>query len=321
MQQSVTRINGDVRRVWEELSRNALRSLKEISQTLHMPYSRVRRITDYLVAEGIIRGYRTIFNPLKLGLRHSALAFFRTNPSEPHIRRKLFEIPNIEKVFVLSGTYSLMALLKCSDRDSYEETLSKLDKIIAKSKFKQSDYVSIIKTYKEEGIPFSHDNNENNNPPKLDKKDLMILRTIYYQKTDENRTLPIPSTEIAKILDISQPSVHRRLKKMISQGVILSVRADPSYFDYNKDFFLIAIKADLRNSRHIVEFLIKNDKVKSLYRVGREYQFRAIVSTSTIKDLQKFLDRLYEVSGVIDTNTQIVFSEKDSGIINFPNVG
>ena len=320
MQKTVTRIDGDVRRVWEELSKDSLRSLREISEVLHIPYSRVRRITDRLVSEKIIRGYKAIFNPLKLGLRHSALAFFRTNPSEPHMRRKLFDIPNVEKVFVLSGTYSLMALLKCSSRDSYEETLAKLDKLIAKSKFKQSDYVSIIKTYKEDGVPLPYENNEGNNngnPIKLDQKDLLILRTIYYQKTDKNHILPMPSTELSKKLGISQPSVHRRLKRLINEGVILSIRADPSFYEYNKDLFLIAIKADLRNSRHILEFLIKNERIKSLYRVGREYQFRAIVSTDSIKDLQKFLDRLYEISGVIDTNTQIIFSEKHSGIINF----
>ncbi len=315
MQTSVE-MNGDVLRVWEALSNDALRPLKEIASDLGIPYSRARRSIEWLVAHGHLQGYRAILNPFRLGLRHATLAFFRTNPSEPHIRKYLLEMPRVERVSVLSGTYSLMALVRCESRDSYEATLGKLDELVAQSRFKQSDYVSIIRTYKENGIPLPAENKDTNGTVKLDDKDKQILQMISFQKVSPDRYLPMPSTEIAKRLGYSQPSVHRRVKRLIEEGVILRIRSEPNPAEWNKDQFLIALKVDLKNSDHIVKHLLEDDRVVSFYRVGREYQFRVFVSSPSILDLREFLDRLYKLEGVIDTNTQIIFGSKISSFAN-----
>ena len=294
--------------IWKELSRDANQPLKLIAKNLNLPYSKVRRVVETLVHEGYIQGYQAILNPFALGVKFTLITFFKTNTCEPEFLNALRRHPGVEHVYRISGGYSLAAIINYQDRVDYENGVSALDVLVSRSRFKKSEMISVIKILKKSWFIFPPSLIEQSY--KVDEVDKNIIEVIKYQPVSTEHYLPYSTSYLSELIGKSQPSIHRRLQRLREQKVILTTTTYPHPNQFAKDSYLLSIKVDLSEYEPVREFLLKDNRVRDLYRVGRDYQFRAIVTVESVQSLRKFIDELYKYSAVLDTETRIVFSEE-----------
>ena len=143
----------------------------------------------------------------------------------------------------------------------------------------------------------------------IDFKILNILR-------DNQGFKPISTYEIRNFFheqlkkDISQSTIHNRIKRLEEKGVILNytINFHPKKIGF-KGKYLLRIKP--QNPSHYDELALKLEKVPhitDLFRIGEQYGLFAIVRVKQIEDYAQFIRDLYEEE-IEDTFTNFVLDE------------
>ena len=106
--------------------------------------------------------------------------------------------------------------------------------------------------------------------------------------------------EIAKKLLVTEGTVRQRVKRMQKQGeVSFTIR-------HKATEGLVMIKA--KNLRHIVDEL--RTYTDNIYELSGEYDIAAIIDAQSIQDLNKKIDRIRTIKGIIKTNTAISLTKR-----------
>ena len=278
----------------------------EIAKELGISRNTVNAKIKRFKQNNIIRNYTIILDPNWFYPKTIFLEI-KTNPHEPWLADKLQNIPECELIDGIIGEYSL--ILKIRIKESFNEILSQIDSLMAKSASKKYQIIDIIHSYKENGYKFQKMAFRKRDP---DLKDIELIEILQNQGKKG-----LTHSEISQQLgkngtQISQPAVFKRIKKLEDDSIIerFTISLDYSKLGLKTKFY-VRIKVDPASYDKIAfEFLSLQPQISDLYRTGENYGLLAIVRTKDIDSYNSFIQNLYTDSRIIDTHTTLVLEER-----------
>ena len=121
----------------------------------------------------------------------------------------------------------------------------------------------------------------------------------------------ISHEEIAEILHLSRPAIHRRIAKLEMEGIITGYRA---LIDWRKVRpcirCLIFLKINggyfAQIAKEIVNMEIAGVVIEECHRLAGEWCVLVKTRISAPEDTTKILDRVWQLNGIIETSTTFV---------------
>ena len=107
---------------------------------------------------------------------------------------------------------------------------------------------------------------------------------------------------IGKKLKLSESAVRRRVKNMVSNGVIEKFTIEEQNASA---IVLVSVDSSIDTSKVSVK-LTKLDAVKTVYEITGQYDISVIIKAPNITEINACIDDLRKIPGVIDTNTVII---------------
>jgi len=129
----------------------------------------------------------------------------------------------------------------------------------------------------------------------IDELDRGILSTL-------RKNARTPFLKIAKKLHCSEGTIRKRVKKLEENGVIVkySLQLNPK-MEFEA---VVGIKARPRETKRIIEKLKKMDEeVSPILEVTGKFDIICNVKADNAKELNKLLDRIRAIDGVIETES------------------
>lgn len=121
----------------------------------------------------------------------------------------------------------------------------------------------------------------------------------------------LPVVKMAKTLDVSRTTVQARLKLLETSGVIsgytISTAAAPHAAKI-KAMVLISIES--RTEIDVIKALSKRHEIIQIYSISGKYDLYALLATDTTEELDRTLDLIRAVRGVLDTFSTVILSTK-----------
>ncbi len=131
-----------------------------------------------------------------------------------------------------------------------------------------------------------------------DKTDEVILE--FLQKDSRESFV-----EIGKKLKMSESAVRRRVKNMVDNGTIEKFTIQVGEANSTSAIVLISVDSSVDTSK-VSTKLTKLSAVKTVYEITGQYDISVIVRAQNITEINKCIDDLRKIPGVIDTNTVII---------------
>ncbi|MFX0048241.1 MAG: Lrp/AsnC ligand binding domain-containing protein [Candidatus Hermodarchaeota archaeon] len=294
--------------------------ISKLSQVLGYTRQTIKNRFDDLKTEKIISTFTININPniLPTNLKYVLLEI-KTNPKEPELLENLLKISQLKILDGILGEYSLFALLIFHSSEEYYQVLSTIDNIMAKSYFKKYHIIETIKVFKTNGIELYDD--EIDPYFEIDNIDYVILKIL-----EENQTIkPISTYEIKDIIrdkyksfliemnkkEISQSTIHNRIKKLEKKNVILNYALNfcPKKIGFNGKYLVRIKPKDPSKYNDIALNLEKSSFITDLFRIGEQHGLFAIVRVKKVEDYAEFIKNLYQSDEIEDTLTSFVLDE------------
>jgi len=134
--------------------------------------------------------------------------------------------------------------------------------------------------------------------PAIDQTDEKILSIL---KEDGRKS----HVEIAKLVNLSEAAVRRRVSNLVKKGVISRFTIETNVERQANAITLISVNPSSPTSE--VSGRLKHIKgVDSIFEITGEYDIAAIISGSNITEINRIIDELRKSSGVHDTNTVMI---------------
>lgn len=151
---------------------------------------------------------------------------------------------------------------------------------------------------------------------KTDKIDTQILSIL----RDSQGEKPISTYDLKTIFkdklktDISQSTIHNRIKSLEHRGVILNytINFNPRMVGFKGKYILRIKPKDPSKYNELALRLEANKNITDLYRIGEQYGLLAIVRVKKVEDYGKFIRELYLTEEIEDTFTNFVLDELKS---------
>jgi Lrp/AsnC family transcriptional regulator for asnA, asnC and gidA len=132
---------------------------------------------------------------------------------------------------------------------------------------------------------------------RLDKEILEILQ-------EDGR---ISYSKIAQMLNMSESTIHMRIKRLRELGILRGFYADVDMEKIGlKVLAFVQLKADPKKYEQVLNVLKEMKEVAEIYDVTGEYYALVKVVVPSNEDLAKVLDEIGKLDGVTDTYTMIV---------------
>ncbi len=277
----------------------------EIAKELGVSRNTVNIKIRRLIKEKIIQNYVITVDP-NWFFQKTFFIEIKTNPHEPWLADQLQHLPECEWIDGIIGEYSL--IIKCAIKDDFNATLNRIDSLMAKSASKKYQIIDTIHCYKENGYRF--EKTYKINQP-LDQKDQLLIEILHNQGKKQLTTNQISQLLKKEGVQISQPAVFKRIKKLEDRKIIEGFTISLNYKNFGfKTKFFVRIKVDPASYDSIaLEFLSQQPQIYDLYRTGENYGLLAIVRTPDIDSYNKFIQELYTDSRILDTHTTLVLEE------------
>ncbi|ABP94863.1 MULTISPECIES: Lrp/AsnC family transcriptional regulator [Metallosphaera] len=130
----------------------------------------------------------------------------------------------------------------------------------------------------------------------VDRKILNILQR-------DSRT---PFSRLAKMLDLSESTIHMRVKRLVKEGVIknFGIEIDLDRIGLNVLAFVL-IKAEPKKYEEILKKLVEMNEIYDIYDVTGEYYALLKVRVRSREELAKVLDYIGKLEGVTSTYTMV----------------
>jgi Lrp/AsnC family leucine-responsive transcriptional regulator len=121
--------------------------------------------------------------------------------------------------------------------------------------------------------------------------------------------------ELGRTVGLSASSVHERVGKLESAGVITGYHAvvDPSTVGLGVTALIGIQPTDTATDEDVADALGELDEVESCYAVAGDEAFVVKVRVSTVDELERALGRLRRIDGVARTRTTVVLSTRFEG--------
>jgi Lrp/AsnC family transcriptional regulator for asnA, asnC and gidA len=308
--------------ILRELLKDHRRSLTDLSETTGLSRFAVKNRTRKLFEEGFICGPTVVLNPFLVGLKRTVFFEFKTNPHEPWLAKMLEKFESCDSLDGITGEYSLFGRFRMFDDAHFSRVLRMVDEAMSRSSFKKYRVVDTIRIYKETGVPFTFKEDKELSP-NLDEVDLKILDVLLHQAEYIKPSRLLSTMELSRVLrrfgmQISQPTVYKRLKKLEEKSVILrhTMRVNWSKLGFNSKF-IVRIKVNPNTYEDVARnFLAPMAEITDLYRTGEDYGLLAILRMHDISAYNSFLLKLYRSKEAIDTYTSLVLEERKNASVS-----
>ncbi len=132
----------------------------------------------------------------------------------------------------------------------------------------------------------------------LDEKILSVLR-------DEGRASHI---EIGRKVGLSEGAVRKRIKAMVSSGIISKFTVQLGFTKGAKAMALVSVNPQLPTSS-VSRSLKKIPGIEVVYEVTGQYDIAAVISTLNVADVNRSIERIRSIKGVTNTNTMIILQQ------------
>ena len=144
----------------------------------------------------------------------------------------------------------------------------------------------------------------------IDSRILSILR-------DGQGFKPISTYEIKNLftdrfnVEVSQSTIHNRIKKLEQQGIILNytVNFSPKKVGFKGKYLLRIKPKDPSKYNELALRLMMNKNITDLFRIGEQYGLFAIVRVKKAANYGNFIRNLYVSEEIEDTFTNFVLDE------------
>ena len=134
---------------------------------------------------------------------------------------------------------------------------------------------------------------------------------MYRDKTDEKileflqKDSRESFVEIGKKLKMSESAVRRRVKNMVDNRTIEKFTVQVGEANSTSAIVLISVDSSVDTAK-VSTKLTKLSDVKTIYEITGQYDISVIVRAHNITEINKCIDDLRKIPGVIDTNTVII---------------
>ena len=134
---------------------------------------------------------------------------------------------------------------------------------------------------------------------------------MYRDKTDEKileflqKDSRESFVEIGKKLKMSESAVRRRVKNMVDNGIIEKFTVQVGEANSTSAIVLISVDSSVDTAK-VSTKLTKLSDVKTVYEITGQYDISVIIRAQNITEINKCIDDLRKIPGVIDTNTVII---------------
>jgi DNA-binding Lrp family transcriptional regulator len=132
----------------------------------------------------------------------------------------------------------------------------------------------------------------------LDKIDQQIIDVL-----KENSRLTYSA--IGKKIGLSEVAIRKRIKNLISNGVIKKFTVEINMGQRANAIVLISVNPSVSTS-FISEKLCKIEGVKDVHEITGQYDIFVNVSAPSIAEVNRCVDEIRSVEGVVNTNTMII---------------
>ncbi len=285
--------------------------ISKISDNLLITRKTFQKYFDKLKAQKIISNFTINVNPnIHPNLKYVIIEI-KTNPKEPELSEELLKISQLKMLDGIFGEFSLLALFIFKDAEDFNEILNKIDQIMSNSYFKKYNIIETIKVFKTYGIKLT--NFKINLKKSIDNIDYGILQILQNQQKIKQISTYDIRDKLKDIfnIDISQPSISKRIEKLKDDGIILNyaVNFNPRSIGF-KGKYIVRIKPkDPSKYNELALKLEEKGEITDLFRIGEQYGMLAIVRVKNIEDYGTFIWKLYETEEIEDTFTNFVLDE------------
>ncbi len=115
----------------------------------------------------------------------------------------------------------------------------------------------------------------------------------------------VPYTKIAEEIGLSEAAVRKRVERLVEEGVIKKFTVEVDAGDKLKAMILISVQPPRPNP--VVAQEMKNvEGVELVLEVAGEVDIVAVVSGSSMQEVNKYIDEVRRIEGVSKTNSMIV---------------
>ncbi len=317
-------VNLDVkdRKILSELDMDARQPLSSIAKKVGLS----REVVNYRIAQlekrGIIQGYVTVLDTGKLGLIYCRMFFkYRKMPADAEAALLDFcsHHPNVAWIIFGEGKWDLVLVVLAKSLDGIEAIYDELNASFGL--YFQDPYVSIafkVHEFKNKYLYQKPDYRElilgsSAKEAKIDENDYAILQLL-------SGNAKMPLIEMAGKLKMGPKVVAYRIKKLISEGIILAFRARINTvllgYDYYK-VFLTLQGFDAKNQSRVISFLRNNPNVIYITKpVGlHTLEFEAMVMNAN--ELHEIMKQFKQQFGdiLIDYDTYFTYQVKSAGYL------
>lgn len=138
----------------------------------------------------------------------------------------------------------------------------------------------------------------------LDQLDHMLIEMLRV-----NARLPV--VKLAQALEVSRTTVQARLKQLENTGVIsgytISVTATPLTAKIQA---MVLISIESKTEVDVIKALSKRHEIVQISSISGKYDLYALLATDTTEELDRSIDRIRGIRGVLDTFSTIILSTK-----------
>lgn len=121
-------LDGFDRAILEVMARDARVSVTELARRVGLSKSPVQARLKRLEASGVIKGYRALLDPIRLGLAHVAFVEVRmVDTREVTLARfnaAIAQVPEIEQAHLIAGNFDYLLKVRTADMGSYRRVLA-----------------------------------------------------------------------------------------------------------------------------------------------------------------------------------------------------
>lgn len=111
--------------------------------------------------------------------------------------------------------------------------------------------------------------------------------------------------KIAEVVGLSETAVRKRIKNLQDNGIIRRFTVEVDEEQQTKAIAMIETQASMHTPA-ISQKFIEIEGVSYLFETTGEYDIIAVLSTTTIEELNRTLEEIRLTEGVIRTNTSLV---------------
>lgn len=114
-----------------------------------------------------------------------------------------------------------------------------------------------------------------------------------------------PFVEIAKEIGLSESAIRRRVKNLMDTKIIKRFSVELDNKNRTSAITLISVTSTSDTST-VSTALMSLNGVEVIYEITGQYDIAAIISSSSVAEINRCIDDVRRIEGVSDTNTVIV---------------